>query len=230
MRCRENKYTDTKDSQIETTLRAVTVSGMNRNIILSSRDFFSQEVELACQERKVEAYPQVKSYLVELLEFYLDARNLHEDEKDELGRRRPTTLSEMFLVAQNSDPITRFELLKKLGDRTLYLSGFFSESLARKIIDVDYYVEMGGLAYDQLSNLSKQDTLAKVYSVFSQRFIQFSDVLQHISQKNQKLDDQGILKLYDRYLKTGSDYAKEELLKRGVLPISAEQRKTHKLS
>lgn len=206
------------------------MSEKTKEIILNSKDFFSNAVEEACSERNIETYPQVKSYLVNLLEHYLDARNLHEESKDELGRRKPTTLAEMFLIAQNSEPVTRMELLRKLGDRTLYLSGFFAESFSRKIIDVDYYVEMGEAAYDQLATFTREDTLSKVYSVFAQRFIDFSDVLQHISQRNQKMDDQGLLKLYDRYLRTGSDFAREELLKRGVLPVSAEQRKTQKLS
>lgn len=202
----------------------------NNGIITSSKEFFAQEVEAACVKRRIDTYPQVKAYLVNLLEFYLDARNLHEQEVDEAGNRKPKTLAEMFLLAQNSEPSTRFELLKKLGDRSLYISGFFAESFARKIIDVEYYVEMGETAYNQLSTLSRQDTSSKVYSIFSQRFLEFSDLLQYISQKNQPLDDQGILKLYDRYIRTGSDFAKEELLRRGVLPATIEPKKIQKLS
>ena len=199
-------------------------------IVLSSKDFFAQEVESACVKRRIETTPRVKSYLVSLLEFYLDARNLHEDERDEAGNKKPTTLAEMFLLAQSSEPSTRFELLKKLGDKSLYVSGFFAESFSRKIIDVDYYVEMGESAYHQLSFLAREDALSRVYSVISQRFIEFSDLLQYINQKNQALSDQGILKLYDRYIRTGSDLAREELLRRGVLPSSADTIKAQKIS
>jgi hypothetical protein len=199
-------------------------------IILSSKDFFAQELEDACAKRKLETPPRVKTYLVGLLEFYLDARNLHDEAIDEAGNKKPTTLAEMFLLAQNSEPSTRFELLKKLGDRSLYLSGFFAESFSRKIIDIDYYVEMGETAYGQLSSLARKDVASQVYSVISNRFMEFSDLLQCISQRNQTLSDQGILKLYDRYIRTGSDLAREELLRRGVLPHGADSIKNQKVS
>lgn len=204
-----------------------------KEILLSAQDFFATAVEEACVQRKIKTYPQVKNYLVRLLEFYLDARNLHEDEMDESGKRKPQTLAEMYLIAQNSDHTTKLELLKKLGDKSLYLSGFFSESFARKIIDVDYYVDMGGTAYAQLASSTKEDGLSKVYSIFSQRFVEFSDVLTCISHNSQVENDQNVLRLYDLYLRTGSELAKEKLLQKGVIPVSTsspQASKSHKLS
>ena len=60
-------------------------------------------------------------------------------------------------MAQNSEPIVRFELLKKLGDRSLYISGFFADSLQRKVVDVDYYAEMGGVAYGALADSAVEE-------------------------------------------------------------------------
>ena len=37
--------------------------------------------------------------------------------------------------------------LKQVGDLSLFLSGFFADSLQRKLVDVDYYVSIGGYAY-----------------------------------------------------------------------------------
>ena len=34
--------------------------------------------------------------------------------------------------------------LKQIGDVSLFISGFFSDSLRRKLVDVDYYVSIGG--------------------------------------------------------------------------------------
>ena len=41
----------------------------------------------------------------------------------------------------------RFRILKKLGDYALYISGYFSDSLQGKAVDVDYYIAMGSNAY-----------------------------------------------------------------------------------
>ena len=39
--------------------------------------------------------------------------------------------------------------LKQIGDVSLFVSGFFSDSLRRKLVDVDYYVSIGGVAYQR---------------------------------------------------------------------------------
>ena len=41
--------------------------------------------------------------------------------------------------------------LKQVGDTSLYVAGFFAESLTRSLVDVDYYVGLGQNAYAQLA-------------------------------------------------------------------------------
>ncbi len=105
------------------------------------------------------------------------------------------------------------------------MSGFFAESFQRKIIDVDYYAEIGGSAYYQLSSVTKEDTMAKVYSVFSSRFVDFMDVLTLISQNSLVQSNQSVLRLYDQYLRTGSELAREKLIEMGVLTLPLDQAK-----
>jgi hypothetical protein len=134
-------------------------------------------------------------------------------------------LAELFLKAQNESSSTlRIDLLKKLGDTSLYISGFFGDSLNRKLVDIDYYADMGGVAYGSLSKEIADQSLAEVYDCFSTRFIEFVDVLTYMSQKTQVQTDQDLLRLYDRYLATGSKLAEEQLLEKGVL--NSELRKT----
>lgn len=185
----------------------------------SPREYFSQAVRGALESRGIETFPRVESYLVELLEHYLDARNLFEPEHDETGQPRPKTLAELYLIAANSEPVIRVELLKKLGDRSLYISGFFGDSLERKLVDLDYYAEMGGAAYRELSAAIREDALARVYQVFSRHFIDYVDVLTLISQNSMVQNNQSLLRLYDRYLRTGSDLAREKLIEMGVLNL-----------
>ncbi len=176
-------------------------------------------------KRKIKAAPAIQGYLVNLLEHYLDARNLFDEPHDELGNRKPTTLAEMFLTATTANPTERFDLLKKLGDRSLYISGFFGDSLSRKIVDIDYYVNMGGSAYAHLAETAKEDTTAHLYRTFSRQFADYVDVLTYISQQSFVTTDQGLLRLYDRYMRTGSELAKDQLVEMGVLTLPADQAK-----
>lgn len=193
------------------------------SLFISPEGYFAELVNEGFEQRKVDTYPQVKSYIVNLLQHYLDAKNLFEAPYDEAGNKRPQTLAELFLIANNSETTLRIELLKKLGDRSLYISGFFGDSLERKVVDVDYYVNMGGAAYANLSSVCRENTLAKVYQVFSERFIEFADVLTYISQRSLVQNNQSLLRLYERYLRTGSELAKEKLIEMGVLTLPLDQ-------
>lgn len=195
------------------------------SLFVSPNEFFSEVVKEGLRQRRVETFPRAESYLVQLLQHYLDAKNLFEPETDENGQRRPKTLAETYLLASQSEPALRIEMLKKLGDRALYISGFFGDSLNRKIVDVDYYVDMGGAAYRDLAEVVSDDGLARVYSTFSSRFVQYVDVLTYISQKSFVHSNEGVLRLYDRYLRTGSELAREKLNEMGIVTMPLEQAK-----
>lgn len=198
-------------------------------LFVSPEGFFQELVQKGMTQRKIRTYPLVENYLVNLLQHYLDARNLFDSEyASENGQRNPTTLAEMYLTAQNSDPAVRQELLRKLGDRALYISGFFGDSLSRKIVDIDYYAEIGGAAYASLAHCTREDTMVKVYDTFSRRFLEFVDVLTYISHHSFVKSDESILRLYDRYMRTGSELAKEKLIEMGVLTLSQDQVKLGK--
>lgn len=196
--------------------------------LLTPRQYFGEMVDSGLNKRNIKVYPAVKSYLVDMLEFYLDARNLFDEPVNELGQRQPQTLAELYLKANHMESLERIVTLKKLGDRSLYVSGFFGDSLKRKLVDIDYYAEMGCAAYSALADSVREDTHAAVYRVFSQKFLEFVDVLTFISESSAVQSDQSVLRLYDRYIRTGSPLAKEKLIEMGVVPIDSEQIKIAK--
>lgn len=192
-------------------------------LFISPKEYFTSLVKQGLEHRKIKTYPHVETYLVTLLQHYLDARNLFDGEAGETGKKSPQTLAEMLLTAHSSESGIKLEMLKKLGDRSLYISGFFGDSLNRKIVDIDYYAEMGGAAYGSLAHHTREDGLAKVYSIFSERFMDYVDVLTVISHASLIKSNESILRLYERYLRTGSELAREKLEEMGVLTLPVDQ-------
>ncbi len=188
------------------------------SLLISTGDFFNEAVESAFVERRFQTFPSARSYLVKLLEYYVPAGNLF-DEVDDLGRRKRSTLAETFLKAMSEESNVRAEMLKKMADRALYITGFFSDSLQRKIVDVDYYAEMGVSAYGLLAESSREDLTAKVYREYAAKFIAFSEILATISAQARIQDEANIMRLYETYAKTGSDFARERLLERGLIAV-----------
>lgn len=199
---------------------------MGTPIFVSPKDFFKEAVRDAFSKRKIEAFPMAEDYLVNILEHYVIAAHLHEEEVvDEQGQKKPTTLAETLLIAAQSSHSTKVDMLKKLGDRTLYICGFFSDSFERKVIDVDYCAEMGGTAYRILAQSTKEDALCRVYNLYSQKFLAFVEALNYISEKSQLQSSDNVLRIYDRYIKTGSELAREKLSNLGIVPISRVDQK-----
>lgn len=175
-------------------------------IISSTRPFFLELIESAVVVRKIKAPAITQNYLVDLLEHYMLAGNLSSQ----------PTLAEQFLVAQQAEPNVRAELLKRLGDTSLYISGFFGDSLHRKLVDLDYYAELGGSAYGTLAAGSAGEA-APVFGDLSQNFLDYVELLTFISQQSLVQTNEDLLRLYNRYLATGSKLAAEQLREKGVL-------------
>ncbi len=194
------------------------------NFLVTTKDFFNDVVQEAIVARKMSTFPLAQNYLVSILENYIHTNNLF-DTQTENGKKTRDTLAETFLKAQNSNPTVKIELLKKLGDVSLYVSGFFADSLSRKIVDVDYYVDMGEVAYATLASEIKEDTSRKVFKDFSSRFLEYVDLLTTISQKSLIQNDESILRLYEKYLKTGSELARETLEEKGIVTVPFDKDK-----
>jgi hypothetical protein len=194
------------------------------SFVMSPKDFFSDIVQEAISARKMSTFPLAQNYLVSILESYIHTKNLF-DTQAENGKLSRDTLAETFLKAQTANTTVKIELLKKLGDVSLYVSGFFADSLSRKVVDVDYYVDMGETAYGVLAGEIKEDTSKKVFKDFSKRFLEYVDILTTISQKSLVQNDESILRLYEKYLKTGSELARETLEEKGIVTIPFDKDK-----
>lgn len=194
------------------------------HFITSTREFFLDVVEEAVVVRNMKTFPLAQNYLVSILENYVTTTNLF-DSQSENGKLTRETLAETFLKAQNASAALKIEMLKKLGDVSLYVSGFFSDSLNRKLIDVDYYVDMGETAYAVLASETREDTGRQIFSDFSKRFVEYVDLLTTISQKALIQKDEDLLRLYEKYLKTGSTLARETLEAKGIVTIPFDKSK-----
>lgn len=192
------------------------------SLILSTKDFFTKAVGDALETRNIRATPLTAGYLVEILERHVVTEHLF-DELDANGKKSRDTLAELYFKAQNSDPRTRIDILKKLGDRSLYISGFFGDSLQRKVVDIDYYINMGGAAYATLADQSQTEPLAIVFAELSSRFLNFVEVFSFISEQARLQDEANILRLYEIYAKTGSDVARQKLHERGLIAVPIQE-------
>ena len=192
------------------------------NLFIETAEFFKERVTETMEKQNFSTTPTVEFYLVELLGRFMLVENLFDAPRDEkpANQTGEDPLAVLLLKAQASgvELNEKIKLLKKLGDTSLYISGFFGDSLNRKVVDLDYYREMGSIAYRSLSDTIRDDAFQELYRELHVKFAQFVNVLTEISQGAFVQNNQNLLRLYEVYARTGSELAKKQLHEHG-LPI-----------
>lgn len=178
----------------------------------SSLEFFKERVEAACERQKLVPQPLTSYYLVSLL-----------DEFTHLGRGPSAgamisnePLGVRLAKALQSGGVDQRTGLKQVGDLSLFISGFFSDSLRRRLVDVDYYATLGGYAYGSLGATS--DILSPIFAELAEKFSSFVDVLTDISERTSLTSDSDLLRIYEKWLRTGSRRNGDLLVEKGIVP------------
>lgn len=191
--------------------------------ILSSesiREFFRGLLSKAIENQRAQVQPFTELYLVNLLHEFLLSEALYTQADDGTWQRKP--LAFLLKEALEEAGPARVHMLRRLGDTSLFVSGFFPDSLARRssLVDVDYYIAMGGRAYDAVGVLAARHAAAEktLWEELSEKFALLVDLLNEVSERTAASTNAGLLRLYQRWMKTGSERLANLLVHQGVIP------------
>lgn len=185
----------------------------------SLKEFFREQVTTSLEHLKVSASPHAEFYLVCLLTGFSNAENLFE--RSPHGEVTDKALAIRLFEATLASSHEKIPVLKKMGDVALYTSGFFADSFFTKIVGAEYYIHMGEVAYSSVSQLLSTDSgknMKELYDELATHFVQFVDVLSDVAEKSHITCDKDLLRLYERWLKTGSNRTRQLLVKEGIIP------------
>ena len=186
------------------------------------REFFRDSVHAALERRKVGVEDHTEHYVVNVLTMFARTEALFEPTPDG-ARLKPLAL----MLADAGAAPTREERLRglqRLGDVSLFLAGFFAQGFARRLVDVDYHVAMGGRAYGTLADTMTRGprrALGHVFGELAAKFQPLVDALNEIAETSYRHSDRDVLRLYEIWLKTDSRRARNLLVELGVAPTRA---------
>ncbi len=185
------------------------------------REFFWESVGCAMESNGVEANQDTAHYVVNLLTLFARSEAFH-DPVDQEEQRKPLAL--MLADAIDAPTIEqRLFGLQRLGDISLFIAGFFADDLQHSVVDLDYYISMGGGAYSSLSAQSrgtmKGRAFGAVFAELGEKFHCFVDVLNDVRNQAGSKSDADVLRQYEVWLKTGSERAARLLRAQGVHPL-----------
>src|SRR6201999_1492735 len=173
--------------------------------VSSLREFFRDAFHTASEHQHLDIDEQAEQYVVNLLTMFSRADALYEKTPDGLRIKPLAHMLAEALDAPNAG--ARQRGLQRLGDVSLFIAGFFARSFARKLIDVDYHIAMGGNAYSSLADTMQRSlsgrTIAGIYAQLARKFQGLVDALNEISDTSYHYSDKDILRLYEIWMKTG---------------------------
>jgi hypothetical protein len=181
-------------------------------IAASLGSYFEGVVDEAIKGQKIDASPAAHTYVVELLAAFGKP-----DEGTGSALSEPVTfLLRDAMAAQGTE---RFKRLRNLGDGVLYGVGFFGEGLDSA--DKRYFVHVGSTAYGHAADMMRRgaqgpgvlDELAHEFDSFVEVLTDVSDWVMAQSARGQ----QGVVKLYERWLKRSSPMLASGLAERGIM-------------
>jgi hypothetical protein len=172
--------------------------------------FFEREVDQACRDEGFEADRMTAHYLVHLLAAY-GAQPIED---------RPLAIR--LLEAIGASPRQRRVALREIGDTSLFVSGFWGDSLGGKLVDVDYYIDLGGTAYGELARATAGtpgEPFGPVFGALASNFTRFVQVLMTISRRTARgRSPRDVVRLYECWMRTKSGWAARRLAEEGVMP------------
>ena len=186
---------------------------------ISPIEHFKDLVNTAIRSQNVAADELTEFYLSSLLTDFMATKKVIDE-----------PLAVTFLRAQGAGRGLRGRLLKQLGDISLFTSGFFSDSLARKVVDIDYYIAVGETSYGSLAALhsgARDDSLNALFTELATKFTLFVDVLTEVSERCSLATSTDVLRVYERWLRTRSMRAEKMLRELGIEPLDVGTAPVH---
>ncbi len=193
--------------------------------VANLREFFHDALQGALERQHLAVEDQTEHYVVNLLTLFARSEALYDVAAGtEHGARLKPLVVMLGEALEAPCAAERYRGLQRLGDVSLFVAGFFAQSFARKLIDIDYHIAMGGRAYGTLAESlarTRSRVLGQVFAELAEKFQPMVDALNEISESAYTHSDRDILRLYEIWMKTGSKRSYEILKRLGVTPTPA---------
>src|SRR6185312_13869559 len=165
--------------------------------VASLKEFFRDALHDALAHQHVAVEDQTEHYVVNLLTLFARSEQLFEPTAEGV-RLKP--LAQMLSEALEApSALERERGLQRLGDVSLFIAGFFAHSFARKLVDIDYHIAMGGRAYGELAaglSRRRRPVLGRVFEELASKFLPLVDALSEIADCARRYSQADILRLY----------------------------------
>jgi sirohydrochlorin ferrochelatase len=129
----------------------------------------------------------------------------------------PDTLAELHFEAAKSGGPRAVRCYREIGDRAMWVTSVFPDSLRRRAVGPDYYRAMGSAAYASLADRSP-DALAELFLELANRFALASASIRE-ALEDARIEGSDPVTLYREWAMTGCPTALRCLQRMGLDPL-----------
>jgi hypothetical protein len=115
---------------------------------------------------------------------------------------------------QTSNARQRCAVLQQLGDMALFLGALFPQRYARFGLHQDYFIGMGGGAYDYLAEHAQHSR--HIYAELARTFTRMIGLVAKACSRDNPVRHEDILALYQRWLQNRDPLAQQQLRAMGI--------------
>lgn len=136
------------------------------------------------------------------------------------GKVREKILGMKLLEATQYNRDEQKKIYKEVGDMSLLVCGYFAESVNKKIVDKDYYAQLGKMAFSHLNNVSPTFLdIPCFYGMVATCFESMTTLMSILASKSRGEDTNLIFKKIMR----NEAVSEKEMLASGVIPDLARK-------
>jgi len=185
----------------------------------SLSSYFSKRLTRYAKRFRPPPHEDTCWYLGSLLERFGRSEQLFAYQDERMMLRPLALLYSDAIEANNARE--RCLMLQQLGDMALFLGALFPQRFTRHGILQDYFVGMGGSAYDYLADNARSNR--HIFAELANTFTRMLEMVANACSRNQHLSTEEVLALYQRWLSTRDPVIENQLRALGIELTGSEQ-------
>ena len=185
----------------------------------SLSSYFKKRLTRYAKRFRIPPHEDTCWYLGSLLERFGRSEQLFAYQDGHMTLRPLALLYNDAIQADNARE--RCLMLQQLGDMALFLGALFPERFTRHGILQDYFIGMGGSAYDYLADNSKANRY--IFAELANTFTRMLEMVANACSRRHHLTTDEVVALYQRWLSTHDPVIENQLRSLGINLVESDQ-------
>lgn len=136
------------------------------------------------------------------------------------GKVREKILGMKLLEASQLNREEQKKVYKEVADMSLLVCGYFAESVNKKLVDTQYYAQLGKMAYGHLNNVTpKFLDIPSFYTMIATCFESLTTLMAILANKNRTGSDHHLI--FKKVMKSSA--SEKEMMVGGVTPLRTDK-------